>query len=140
MKVIFGLGFILIGILGLVVEFLVWMNNIWVTLVMAFVLCILGGALIMASLEAEEEKNKLIDRGSFAKYVEKEGEENSNLTFSSPSDTISQSWTISGNWSTTPIFTCTYCYTDITDDGIIKRGKIFCNTDCAIKYSLQEAV
>jgi hypothetical protein len=42
-------------------------------------------------------------------------------------------------WTTAPIFSCTYCNTDIIEDGIIKRGKIFCNTDCAIKYSLNEA-
>jgi hypothetical protein len=49
------------------------------------------------------------------------------------------SWEFKSTWTNTPIFTCTYCSTDIIDEGIIRRGKIFCNTDCAIKYSLQEA-
>jgi hypothetical protein len=50
------------------------------------------------------------------------------------------SWEFIKSTWTTPLFTCSYCREDIIEDGIIKRGNIFCNTDCAIKYSLQEAV
>lgn len=76
MKVAIGVKLMLIGVLGLLIEFIIWVNDIWLTVATVFGLCILGGALVMASLGAEEEKEKLIDRGSFAKYVEEEGEEN----------------------------------------------------------------
>lgn len=63
-----------LSFLGLLVELLVWVNNIWMTCVgICVVLMVVGGALI--SVPEEGPKEKLIDRGSFAKYVEEEENE-----------------------------------------------------------------
>jgi uncharacterized membrane protein len=58
MKVKMGMTLIIVGILGLVIEFLIWVQDIWVTIFIGLALCIISGVALLASCIEDTKKEE----------------------------------------------------------------------------------